>query len=138
MGGQWKFFVPKQLPTLNDHVVNFGSTRWRYARERDEWVSLLRGARDTHRISIADSGLPVKRSLTVTRVYRKRQRELDYVNMVGGAKACLDAFVAVGLLYDDAPKYLEDRYEQRRMGAGESDGTWFELADVESAQQGAV
>jgi hypothetical protein len=66
----------------------------------------------------------------VTRVYSGRERERDYVNLVGGCKAVVDALVLEGLLVDDAPKFVTDEYKQVR---GDRSETWFELEDLPDA-----
>ena len=56
-----------------------------------------------------------------------RERERDYVNLVGGCKAVVDALVSQGLLVDDKPKFLADEYRQERQARS---GTWFELSET--------
>lgn len=125
----WGFFVGMRLPSLNDRVSNVGNARWKYAEQRDEWRMLIRAAwrRDAPALPKAIG----KRSLVVQRCYKGREKERDFVNLVGGCKSVVDALVLEGLLVDDSPSLLADRYEQRRVGKDEPSGVWFELGDVE-------
>lgn len=118
----WRWFVPKSTPTLNDRIVNCGSSRWRYAQERDEWATWFLAARTNLQIPKATGA----RRLLVLRAFSGRERLRDYVNLVGGCKAVIDALVLQDLLVDDSPKWLEDDYRQERR---ERSGTWFELSE---------
>ena len=59
-----------------------------------------------------------------------REQERDYVNLVGGCKLVVDALVLEGLLVDDKPALLDDRYLQERVAKDQPSGVWFELADT--------
>ena len=48
------------------------------------------------------------------RITRGGSRELDHGNFVGGCKALVDALVAHGFLFDDAPRYCEIEYVQEK------------------------
>ena len=48
------------------------------------------------------------------RITRGGSRELDHGNFVGGCKALVDALVACGFLFDDAPRYCEIEYVQEK------------------------
>jgi hypothetical protein len=107
---RWAFFLDRQPPSLNARVFNAGAKRWAYARERDGWVEEVWIARVSHRIAQAKG----KRRVIVVRHYAGREKERDYVNLVGGCKALIDALVLERLLVDDTPAYLEDHYKQLR------------------------
>lgn len=123
----WSFFVERRPPSLNDRLHNSGPTRFAYAKVRDLWIMEFRAARLAHRIPRATG----RRSLLARREYSGREQERDYINLVGGFKPIVDAMVHEGLLVDDKPAMLVDRYEQLRVEKGRPSGVLFELASVE-------
>lgn len=123
----WRFFVERRPPSMNERLHNSGPTRFAYAKVRDLWILEFRAARLAHRIPKATG----PRRMLARRAYGGREQERDYVNLVGGFKPIVDAMVREGLLVDDEPAQLADRYEQARVGKGERCGVWFELADIE-------
>jgi hypothetical protein len=121
----WAFFVPLPLPSLNDRVHNAKAGHWKYKKQREEWCAAVR-------VAAHDAGVAKaigRRTLTVRRFYKGRQQERDYVNLVGGCKVVVDALVLEGLLVDDKPSLLEDRYEQMRVSKEHESGTWFVLSE---------
>jgi hypothetical protein len=128
MRSSGQFFVAMRLPSLNDRAHNAGNARWSYAKLRDDWRLLIRVAwkRDAPTLSKAIG----KRNLLVRREYKGREQERDYVNLVGGCKAVVDALVLEGLLVDDSPALLADRYEQVRVPKDAPSGVWFEIEEV--------
>lgn len=81
-----------------------------------------------------------KRRLVVTRMFCGREKERDYINLVGGMKSVVDALVLEGLLVDDKPAALEDAYRQVRFMAGKAltkGYVRFEISDCEQAVSGA-
>lgn len=123
----WGFFVGMRLPSLNDYVHNSGPSRWRYKKQREDWRLLIRNAarRDAPDLAAAVG----KRTLLVRREYKGREKERDFVNLVGGCKVVVDALVLEGLLKDDCPALLADRYEQVRVGKECPSGVWFEIGE---------
>ncbi len=122
----WTFIVPRALPSMNARIHNAGPTRWKYARERDEWLQWFQVARTTERIPAAVG----PRRLLVERLYAGREQERDFINLVGGCKAPVDALVLAGLLVDDKPSMLVDSYVQARAGKGEGGRARFTLEDM--------
>jgi hypothetical protein len=122
----WAFFVPMRLPSLNDHVQNAGAARWKYKKQREQWCAAVRKAARDAGVAKAIG----RRTLTVRRFYKGREQERDYVNLVGGCKVVVDALVLEGLLVDDSPTLLEDRYEQMRVSKEHDSGTWFVLSEA--------
>lgn len=122
----WRFFIERRPPSLNDRLHNSGPTRFAYAKVRDLWIMEFRAVRLAHRIPAATG----PRSLRAVRQYSGREQERDYINLVGGFKPVIDAMVSEGLLVDDAPALLADRYEQERVAKGQASGVGFELADI--------
>lgn len=119
--------IDAKVESANRYSVNHGAARFAYAKKRDEWFSQFRA---TIWLVVVDGeettattfqiGDPTKRRrVTFTRCYAGRDREMDRANMIGGMKPVLDAMVRAGLLVDDSPKWLDDRYEQQRVGKGE-------------------
>lgn len=53
---------------------------------------------------------PAQRRIVFTRY---SAGELDYGNLVGGAKPLVDALVKEGVLYDDKPRWLDEDYRQQ-------------------------
>ena len=45
-----------------------------------------------------------------------RTRQLDYANLVGGAKPIPDSLIGLGYLVDDGPKWFRCSYEQFVVG----------------------
>lgn len=106
----WPVFVALDSKSMNRHVVNAGSSRYAYAKERDCWTLLLRNA--CRMASVTDAvGF---RRVTITRCYYGRQQERDYDNFVGGMKSVLDALVACRVLVDDSRGLVQAIYKQQR------------------------
>jgi hypothetical protein len=125
----WAFFIARRPPSLNERIQNNRAGNWKYKREREAWCAAVRAARDDHAIPKATG----PRWLIVRRQYKGREQERDYINLVGGCKALVDALVLEGLLVDDKPSLLVDCYEQERVGKEQQSGVWFELGDVTAA-----
>ena len=109
--------IPLATPSQNVYQ------RWHWTRRgrfRDElqWtvrVSML-GLR------LPEAPAPVR---AVVRVIRRGPRDLDYGNLVGGAKPLLDALVREHVVHDDSPRWLEEIYLQERVRKGrESTSIW--------------
>lgn len=113
---RWTFELDKRVISANLRTVNAGSSRWRYAKERDAWRWLVRMRRIEHRMPAAAR----KRRVTIERVYAGRCQEMDRDNLVAGTKPLVDAIAREGLLVGDKPDQLELHVVQRR---GESNAT---------------
>ena len=88
--------VPSQNQTQYGH--------WRtYAKERDQWFLLLRAQLPPRQ----PPECPVR---ILLRSFRTRQ--VDYANLVGGAKPIPDALVRLGYLKDDSPRWFHCDYTQ--------------------------
>lgn len=120
----WLFIISRKAPTLNDHVQNSGPSRWKYGKERDMWMLEFRAARLNFKIPPA-TGV---RAVTVTRLFTGRERPRDYINLVGGMKAIVDALVLEKLLIDDSPEWLQDEYRQER--TAKTCGVQFEITEI--------
>ncbi len=85
--------------------------RWHWTKKRrlrDECC--LRFEAWMRRRGIDKDALPrVRRRVHVVRY---GARTLDYGNLVGGFKPILDALRMQGMLVDDCPRWVEERYEQ--------------------------
>lgn len=144
---QWTLWVPIVPPSLNDYLQNKGRGSWAYRKVRDEWCLALLTAiakLGPGRDPCYPSG---KRRVVFTRVFCGRERERDYVNLVGGMKLIVDVMgpsrtyeradkkgrkrtqmvPGVKLLLDDTPALLEDVYRQER---GELSGLRIEITEV--------
>lgn len=104
----WSFVIEREPKSLNARVVNVGASRWRYAKDRDAWIWLIRLARLKLKIP------PAKRlrRMTLTRVYANGQRAIDVDNLSGGMKSLVDAIVREGLVRNDNPTWLELHHDQ--------------------------
>lgn len=123
----WSFFIAWMPSSLNARKINQGVGRWNYKTERDLWILEMRVQRLKLKIPKATG----KRRLIATRVYKPEHHARDYVNLVGGMKACVDAMVFEGLIVDDTPKMLEDHYKQRVLSdLFPGPGLVVQLADV--------
>jgi hypothetical protein len=110
----WILVIDREAPSQNVLASNTGPSRWRYKRERNAWLLLLRSAKATLGVPDAKS----KRRVIIERFYSGRQRQYDHANLVGGCKAAVDAMVLAGLLVDDSPHWAEIYYRQSRVGNG--------------------
>lgn len=122
----WQFHIARPVQSGNAHTYNVGASRWRYAKERDAWQSLIRDAR-------CDEGIPSargKRRLTLTRYYGGRQREMDQDNYATGCKLILDAVVREGLLVDDRREFAEVSYVQIQTSVVEQRGLLMTLEEL--------
>jgi hypothetical protein len=92
-----------------DRMDRFGRHRWGKRCEKDLLTSLLvQGLRT--------GTCTERRAVTVER-FGRLGHVLDDANLRGGCKGLLDALVRLGLLCDDSPRWMVDRYEDiRRRG----------------------
>lgn len=117
VAGCWAFALDKRITSANTRTVNAGASRWRYAKERDEWGWLVRLA-----IALALRESPKyrrsrpssKRRVTITRAYAGRCQEIDRDNLVSGCKTLIDALVREGVVHDDGAEWLELHVQQDR------------------------
>lgn len=109
---RWTFTVPLEPPSQNLIASNKGYYlhRRHYARYRDDYVLLLRNAKQRNGIPDA-TGL---RRVIITRLYAARGKPRDLGNIVGGCKPLLDAMHMANFLVDDGPEHVQDFYRQRR------------------------
>jgi hypothetical protein len=108
------------FPTPSQNVYQ----RWHYRRRgrfRDEVRLHLRSQlRRLH-----PGPLTPEERRVVVEILRRSTGTLDYGNLVGGGKACLDAIVLEGLLHDDSPRWVKEVYHQERWCRGaESTHIW--------------
>jgi hypothetical protein len=110
---RWTLELAFDIPSQNDIAGGKGNSRWRYKKLRDEYRLLVKHERIRLRIPTATG----RRRVTITRHYGGRCKERDRGNLVGGAKALMDALVLEGLLVDDAPSWVDDWYQQEPTSA---------------------
>lgn len=103
VSARWEFVLEKRLTSANLRTVNAGASRWRYAKDRDEWFMWLRT-----RAPLAARNAPSsKRRVTITRRYSGRCQEMDRDNLVAGTKTLVDAMVRDSVVHDDGCAWLE-------------------------------
>ena len=105
----WEFDCHLKLTSANSRHVN---TRggYEYRGGKSDWLAFFK----TKQGQIPPTeGM---RFVTITRVRGpgSGQRELDYDNLVGGAKSVLDAMKEAKLIRDDSPKFVRVRYLQAK------------------------
>lgn len=127
VSARWTLMLDKRLTSANLRTVNAGASRWRYAKERDEWQWLVKAERVNQRVTTV-GGLPVKRRVTIERQYAGRCQEIDRDNLTAGAKPLVDALVREGVVHDDGSAWLELHVTQRRADANRTVVTVEELA----------
>ena len=110
----WVIEIERDVPSQNVLASNKGASRWRYAKERNDWRLLLQMQRDEQSIPKATA----KRRVTFLRTYSGHQKLRDLGNLIGGLKPVLDAMTLTGLIVDDSPTWLEDHYHQARVKDG--------------------
>lgn len=96
--------------------------RWHWARKarlRDQVQMLVRVAMRRHGIP---PGYKEARPMRL-HVVRCGKRQLDFGNLVGGFKVCLDALVREGALHDDSAVWVHDHYSQQPPGKGSLKGS---------------
>lgn len=94
--------LPFSSPSQND------LQRWHWAKRRKYRVDM--GL--LIRMQVRARRYPRAQTPMVLEMLRVGPRCLDYGNLVGGFKPILDALVSEGMLVDDAPRWLQDRYQQ--------------------------
>lgn len=124
VSARWEVVLDKRIESANNRTVNAGATRWRYAKQRDEWTSWIRARAR----GILDARPSEKRRVTITRRYAGRCRLLDKDNLVGGCKALVDAMVHEGVVHDDKPQWLELHVLQEQGAKNETHVLVEELA----------
>lgn len=114
----WQFHIALPVQSGNRHIYNVGSSRWRYAKERNDWQTAIKAERISQRIPTATG----KRRVTFTRYYGGRQREFDGDNFQTGAKMIRDALIREGLIVDDRREFAEFAYVQVQTDVEEQRG----------------
>lgn len=104
-----------QLPFATPSQNVYQRWHWRERnRYRDTVTSLIRA----HLLATLAALPRVAPYRVGLEVLRQGLRDMDYGNLVGGCKPVLDALVKVGVLYDDAPKWVREHYDQERVPRG--------------------
>jgi hypothetical protein len=125
---RWAFSLDKRITSANTRTVNAGASRWRYAKERDEWQWLVKAALRQFFVSLTTARPTSKRRITITRIYAGRCQAIDRDNLVGGVKALVDAIVREGVVHDDGAEWLELHVQQDRQDCNETHVLVEELA----------
>ena len=107
----WSVTLPRRLRSLNEHSPNANTQRQQYRREREAWQFAVTMAMRLKSIPRAQE----RRRIVITRIIGSRERAYDYDNLVGGAKALVDAMTRAGLVVDDAARWLDAEYCQERV-----------------------
>ena len=102
----WEIRVPLMISSQNQSQYSHWSV---YKRGKDSWSMalglLLRPV----------AGLRLNWSeWQITRVWAPPRRELDYGNLVGGAKPIADCMIEMGVIVDDCPANFSCDYDQLR------------------------
>lgn len=93
----------------------------------ERWVTLM--------LAAGAASAPKASGHRHVRVWRYADRDLDHGNLVGGCKHVLiDNLVKLGLLVDDAPKWMTAEYFQARPRAGFYPHTVVVLRDIEQGK----
>jgi len=115
---EWKEVVKIELseptPSLNTTQKWHWGKRARYRKGLSHLVQRLVIEQWDARANREASTMSVRRRVVIT---RRSSGTLDHDNHVGGCKPLLDALVAVGLLVDDSPEWVEVEYRQARWKA---------------------
>ena len=96
------------------------TNRWHWSKKKKmrETVALIA------RMAMRRRGIPAdyraERRMRVE-VVRYSAGTLDFGNLVGGFKHCLDALVDAGAIRDDSPTWVDEHYSQSKM---RDDGIW--------------
>jgi len=120
-----RLILPFATPSQNQ------TERWHWAQKarlRDE-VQLMT------RVAMRKAGLPPGYRETrrmVLRVVRHGPKPLDFGNLVGGFKWCLDALVREGALRDDSTQWVSEHYSQATPHPDHPDGVTFVTLDPEA------
>lgn len=115
VGRSWTIRIQKRIESANGRTTNTGASRWRYAEQRDAWVSWLQATAGDARRATG------RRRVTITRRYARKQREMDHDNLVAGTKSLRDAMKRVGVIVDDHPDVLECHVLQERSDRSETE-----------------
>jgi hypothetical protein len=117
------FDLKRELTSQNGNLGRHWAIK---NREVKEWTCLLTPL-------VGAAGLNSRKlewsSWLIERKFAGRRREFDYGNLVGGCKHLIDALVNLGVIYDDAPKYLTVEYRQSKVPDGEA-GTIITLLEA--------
>lgn len=126
VSARWEFVLDKRIESANNRTVNAGASRWRYAKQRDEWMLWVRSGVLKARLLRARPSS--KRRVTVTRRYAGRCRSIDRDNVQAGVKALVDALVREGVVHDDDAAHLELHVLQEQVERNETHVLVEELA----------
>lgn len=122
----WQFHIALPVHSGNRHIHNVGGSRWRYAKERNEWQAAIRAERLDLNIPAATG----KRRVTFTRFYGGRQREFDDDNLRTGLKMVRDALIREGLICDDNSRSADFGYVQIQTSVEEQRGLLVTLEEL--------
>lgn len=102
------FELPKRISSQNKTTYS----HWKiHYRDKQDWMRLV------GTILSPCHGLRLEQSCwSLTRLYGGREKEMDFANLVGGAKPLIDCLTEYEVIVDDAPTYFTCRYSQERGG----------------------
>lgn len=117
----FRFRINRPIQSQNVISGNSGGMRWMYGKERKAWADAFASVLESGRITKAEG----RRVIRITREYAGRKREMDYGNLVGGAKLIIDAMQreiggkkkpipGVGIIIDDSNANFIGVYRQER------------------------
>ncbi len=106
-----KISINRRIQSQNKSSNRRGiGASFEYSKERDAWFILLRA-------QLMPKNPPAK--LVRIRIISYRAQLCDYANLVGGAKPIPDMLKRLGYIKDDAPKFFECDYQQRKVPISE-------------------
>jgi hypothetical protein len=113
VSGTWEMELPIGSPSQNAMSGNKGSmaARAAYRKLRDNYCLFIR----TFARQLSIPHATARRRIRFVRYYMGRSQPYDLANLIGGAKALVDALVLEGQLLDDDEKHFEGHYAQRRV-----------------------
>lgn len=124
------FELPRRLKSQNKTTYS----HWKvHHLDKQAWTKLVGHIlRPCHGLQ-----LPWSR-WSLTRLYSGREREMDFANLVGGAKPLIDTLTDYQVIVDDAPTYFSCDYSQERGGRSMTVLTLLEIGDATSNKTGRV
>jgi len=98
--------IPSQNITDREHWTAKRKRRNRYDEQIALAILLKYRKKDRNKI------LSSPKNMKLTIHSQRKRRILDDANLRGGAKGLVDAIAGLGLIYDDADKYVSIEYTQ--------------------------
>ncbi len=122
---KYNFFIPRKLPTMNEIIDAAKTSRYAYARQKEEYTDLVAG---TVGLTFRFRKFDIKGKVWISITWVEKNMRWDPDNIVAGKKFILDGIVKAGLLKNDGWKSIAGFTETWELG--KEPGVWVEVREI--------